>query len=199
TRTYTATARAAAGEYTSGGWVSGRSGIGASSTATASDDACYFGDDPKIQIVKSANGLDSECGHVPVDSTVTFTYKVTNPGNVPIANVVVSDNVLGTISNPVKTGGNQDNLLDPGETWTYTATAPAAAGEHTNVGTVNGQDAFVASSTVTANDDACYFGDDPKIQIVKLTNGTDNDSPTGPHIKVGDTVTWTYNVTNTGN
>src|SRR5262249_24644573 len=39
----------------------------------------------------------------------------------------------------------------------------------------------------------------PSVKIVKLTNGTDNDSPTGPHIKVGDPVTWTYNVTNTGN
>jgi hypothetical protein len=36
------------------------------------------------------------------------------------------------------------------------------------------------------------------IQIVKLTNGTDNNSPTGPMVPVGSLVTWTYNVTNTG-
>src|SRR6185295_15158593 len=39
----------------------------------------------------------------------------------------------------------------------------------------------------------------PSIRIVKLTNGTDNDTPTGPVVLVGSTVTWTYNVTNTGN
>ena len=39
----------------------------------------------------------------------------------------------------------------------------------------------------------------PGINLVKLTNGTDNNLPTGPFIQVGDTVTWTYIVTNTGN
>jgi len=38
----------------------------------------------------------------------------------------------------------------------------------------------------------------PAITIVKMTNGTNNNSPTGPHIPVGDTVTWTYIVTNPG-
>lgn len=36
------------------------------------------------------------------------------------------------------------------------------------------------------------------IQLVKLTNGTDNNSPTGPQVPVGSLVTWTYNVTSTG-
>ena len=38
----------------------------------------------------------------------------------------------------------------------------------------------------------------PDINIVKLTNGTDNDSPTGPIVQVGSTVVWTYIVTNPG-
>jgi hypothetical protein len=37
------------------------------------------------------------------------------------------------------------------------------------------------------------------LAIVKMTNGTDNNDPTGPYILVGDPVTWTYRVTNTGN
>ena len=39
----------------------------------------------------------------------------------------------------------------------------------------------------------------PGINLVKLTNGTDNDTPTGPIVPVGSTVTFTYVVTNTGN
>ena len=39
----------------------------------------------------------------------------------------------------------------------------------------------------------------PGINLVKLTNGTDNDTPTGPIVPVGSTVTFTYIVTNTGN
>lgn len=38
----------------------------------------------------------------------------------------------------------------------------------------------------------------PRVQLVKSTNGFDaNDAP-GPRILVGDTITWTYRVTNTG-
>jgi uncharacterized repeat protein (TIGR01451 family) len=36
------------------------------------------------------------------------------------------------------------------------------------------------------------------INIVKKTNGTDNNSPTGPYIPIGAPVTWTYEVTNPG-
>jgi hypothetical protein len=39
----------------------------------------------------------------------------------------------------------------------------------------------------------------PAISLVKLTNGTDNNSPTGPVVPEGSTVTWTYDVANTGN
>ena len=53
--------------------------------------------------------------------------------------------------------------------------------------------------TVSDTDPSHYFGAAPAIDIEKATNGEDADSPTGPYIIVGDLVTWTYNVTNTGN
>ena len=39
----------------------------------------------------------------------------------------------------------------------------------------------------------------PDIDIEKATNGEDADTPPGPEIPEGDTVTWTYVVTNIGN
>ncbi len=37
-----------------------------------------------------------------------------------------------------------------------------------------------------------------QIQLIKRTNGTNNNTPTGPRVLVGSTVTWSYAVTNTG-
>ena len=95
-----------------------------------------------IQVVKFVNGQDADSPtgpHVAAGSTVTFTYVVTNTGNVPLANVVVTDDKLGAITS--FTGDTNGNgLLDLTETWTYTQTATALAGQQTNVGTVTAQD-----------------------------------------------------------
>ena len=106
---------------------------------------------------------------VPMDSPVTFHYAVTNPGNVPLASVVVTDD-NGTPSDPTDdfhptfTGGdtNGNNQLDPGETWTYTASQPARMGQYTNVVTTTGTD--VTGQTVTANATSHYFGLCPVVE-----------------------------------
>jgi hypothetical protein len=113
-----------------------------------------------IDIVKFVNGQDANSPtgpHVAVGSTVTFTYVVTNTGDVPLANVVVSDDKLGPITS--FTGDTNGNgLLDLTETWTYTQTATALAGQQTNVGTATGED---AGTPVTDTDPGNYFGDAP--------------------------------------
>jgi Ca2+-binding RTX toxin-like protein len=99
-----------------------------------------------IQIVKVTNGADNNQAPGPtvfVGDTVTFTYTVTNTSDVPLENVVVTDD-NGTAGNagdnfsPDFVGGDTDGDgdLDVGESWTYQATRIATAGQHTNVATV---------------------------------------------------------------
>lgn len=53
---------------------------------------------------------------------ITFTYKVNNPGVVPLSDVVVTDDKCSAISGKLgDTNGN--NLLDTREVWIYTCTA----------------------------------------------------------------------------
>ncbi len=165
-----------------------------------------FVPNPAIQIEKATNGFDADNPPGPsvvVGSTVTWTYVVTNTGNVPLANVTVTDDQAGVT--PVYQGGdtNTNNLLDLTETWTYQATGTAVAGQYANIGTVTG---FYpqGEEQVDDNDPSHYVGyvptvDEPAIQIEKATNGFDADNPPGPSVVVGSTVTWTYVVTNTGN
>src|SRR5262249_2771696 len=140
TWTYTKTATAQTGQQTNVGTVTGfdANGTGQQEIGRAS---CR--ESPAINMVKFANGQDGDSPtgpHVANGSTVTFTYVVTNTGNVPIANVAVSDDKLGPITS--FTGDTNGNgLLDLAETWTYTKTATALAGQRTNVGTVTGFDA----------------------------------------------------------
>ncbi len=185
------------GQYSNVGSVTG---IGADEVDLADDDPSnYFGYVTAIDVEKATNGqdVDTPTGPmVPVGDTVTWTYVVTNPGNVELSDVVLTDD-QGVA--PVFIGGdtNGDDLLDPDETWTYEATGSAVAGQYANVATVTGRDLFQDEATDT--DPSHYFGVVSDITIEKATNGEDADTPTGPSVEVGDPLSWTYVVTNPGN
>src|SRR3989441_730542 len=89
-------------------------------------------------------------------------------------------------------------MLDVGETWTYTATGTAVSGQYSNLGTAAGA-GNVSDRPVTHSNPDFYFGLNPAINIVKLTNNTNNDSAPGLQVPAGSIVTWTYVVTNPGN
>ncbi len=162
------------------------------------DPSHYFGYTAAVELQKSTNGQDADTPTgplVPVGQLVTWLYEVTNTGNLGFDDVAVTDDqgVFPTF----QSGDNGDGVLDPGETWVFRATGIATAGQYRNLGTVvaKGPDDIQA----TDEDPSYYFGVVSSIDIEKSTNGQDADSPQGPILVVGNPVTWTYNVTNTGN
>ena len=197
TWTYTKTATATAGQVTNIGTVSGTDA--ANKPVSDTDPANYFGVQSGITVVKKVNGDDANSPTGPVvavGAPLTFTYAVNNTGNAEISSVTLSDNVLGSITSYTGDTDN-DGKLDPSETWTYTKTATATAGQVTNIGTVSGTDA--ANKPVSDTDPANYFGVQSGITVVKKVNGDDANSPTGPVVAVGAPLTFTYAVNNTGN
>ncbi|OKH17512.1 SdrD B-like domain-containing protein [[Limnothrix rosea] IAM M-220] len=125
-----------AGETTIGDYIN-------TATVTAgnvsdSDDSGYtnpeFAPDPGIDIEKFTNGIDVDFNNLPeiaAGSAVTFTYKVTNTGNVAFAQSDVeviddngtvgdtSDDFTATLVASSDVGG--DGILSAGETWIYTS------------------------------------------------------------------------------
>ncbi len=207
---FTASGTAIAGQYSNIGTVTGipstpaGTPIPGAPTQTATNPDHYFGENPQIQILKLTNGTNNDNPPVagvpdgpivPVGSTVTWTYNVTNPGNVPLSNVTVTDNIAGVNPTPVLSGGfnvgdtNHDNLLEPGETWVFTASGTAIAGQYSNIGTATGTPPTGPNVTNTNPDH--YFG---RAQAeLALTKTVDQSQ-----VMFGDNVTFTLTVSNQG-
>ncbi|WP_158599226.1 hypothetical protein, partial [Methanohalophilus sp. RSK] len=153
--------------------------------------------EPGIDIEKSTNGDDADTPtgpFIPVGDDVEWVYNVTNTGNIPLANITVTDDK--GVTAVYQSGDDGDNILQTDEVWIYNATGISVAGQYKNNATVTGEYGLI---TVTDEDPSHYFGVNSSIDIEKATNGEDADTPTGPYVTVGGDVVWTYNVTNTGN
>ena len=185
---FTASGTAIAGQYSNIGTATGTPPTGPNVTATNPDH--YFGETPAIQILKLTNGTNNDSPPVAgvpdgpivaVGSTVTWTYNVTATGsNVPLSNVTVTDNIAGVNPTPVlvtfnghqyNTGDtNHDGLLEAGETWVFTASGTATAGQYSNIGTATGTPP--TGPNVTATNPDHYFGQTPAQPLGKGDTAT---------------------------
>ena len=102
----------------------------------------------------------------------------------------------------VKGDTDTDNKFDPDETWTFSASGTASAGQYSNIGYAKGTyyDPYTLDATViNVSDPDNYYGSSPAISIVKKTNDTNNNTAPGLYVPTGNNVTWSYEVKNTGN
>jgi hypothetical protein len=161
---------------------------------TQTDPANYVGwiPEPAIDLEKLVNGQDADTPPgltLDLGAPVTWTFVVTNIGDVPLADVVVMDG-QAAVSCP-------KTALATGETMTCSVQSTAQACQQTNVATVSAKDGDVA---VTDTDPACYFGQfEASVSLEKRVNGETADTEPGPELRTGTAVAWTYVATNTGN
>ncbi|HEY9420033.1 MAG TPA: hypothetical protein VIW92_01335, partial [Thermoanaerobaculia bacterium] len=184
-------------QYKNIGTVVGKTPDG--SELTAQDPSHYFGDqNARIDIETAVNGHDADDPNGPtleVGAPVSWTYVVTNNGDVNLTGVVVADDKGAAATCP-------RTSLRPGESMTCSASGTAVEGPYRSVGAVTAKTS--CGPDVQDSDPSHYLGQrkpgDPKaaITLKKYTNGQDADSAPGPQIQAGAPVVWTYTVTNTG-
>ena len=152
---------------------------------------------PSIDIEKSVNGEDADVPPGPtvqLGSTVTFGYVVTNTGDVPLTDVSVVDSTLGPVTCPQTT-------LEVGETIECGPNTEVAAeiGPMSMKATVTGIGVGIPVMDMDPVNFVVVPVPVPSIDIEKYVNGYDADDEPGPQFLVGDHLTFTYVVTNTGN
>ena len=152
--------------------------------------------DPKLQLTKTGTVVDTNGnGVTDFGDNITYTFTVENTGNVTLTNVLVTDPLV-TVS-----GAAIASML-PGVTnstrfsATYALTqTDVDAGVRANTASVTGKPPVGANATAS-DAETKVLGGAASITLAK--SGTLNDGGDG-RADVGDTVSYAFTVTNTGN
>ena len=158
-------------------------------TATYDLTETVISDVAPVRVV-SATIVVTKIANVPVakvGDTITYTYFITNTGDITVTGITLTDDPLGPIT-PLGT-----TTLEPtaGTTGTATTTVTLAnlPGPVVNTATVTGT--FLATNLVTAT-----TTESVGVTAIEMEKSATPSS--GPPAQIGDTITYTYLITNTG-
>ena len=177
--------------------------VTAGQTVTADLTNTYTKQVPDLEVTKTldkVNGADYDSGMVKVGDVLTYTITVKNTGDTTLNNVLVTDTITGRGELSLSTTDTGVTIEDTtatietlavDKTVTITATYTVAAGDA-------GQ-TLTNTAVATASDGTKDQPDNPPSVTVEnpdwtVTKTVDNATP-----NVGDTITYTITVSNTGN
>ncbi|ARV11186.1 hypothetical protein BTO09_02010, partial [Gilvibacter sp. SZ-19] len=160
---------------------------------------------PSIALIKVGTVNDENGdGCTDAGETITYQFFVTNTGNVTLTNVTVVDPMVAVIGGPVTIAAGET------DTETFTAVYTVTLDDVNNGFVMNQAEAFGTAPDGTEvsdlSDDNSILEDDPtetnicqdgsisveKVGVFNDENGDDQPQP-------GETITYTFVVTNTGN
>ncbi|WP_422107739.1 DUF7507 domain-containing protein [Winogradskyella sp.] len=179
---------------------------------------------PSLAVEKTSNLDLGADGIASVGDIITYTYTVTNTGNVTVFDVSVTEDAAdftgtGTLPTPVYVSGGSDedgeadleDMVVGTGTIVYTATyaitqADIDAGIVTNQAIASGTDPLGGSVTDDSDDPSDPTGTDdptdtsiPQLPSIAIEKTSNLDLGADGVANVGDMITYTYTVTNTGN
>nr|WP_246292706.1 DUF11 domain-containing protein [Naumannella cuiyingiana] len=180
-----------AGSIVNNATATGTSPAGAKPTADDQVTVNTVEEDPSIGLSKTSD-VPAD-GRVAVGDVITYSFAVTNTGNVTLRDVAVTDDL---ITGPVTC---DPTTLAPTETSNCTATytvtqADVDAGSIVNNATATGTSPAGAKPTADDQVTVNTVEEDPSIGLSKTS-----DVPADGRVAVGDVITYSFAVTNTGN
>ena len=188
-----------AATFTNTATVSGTTPAGGS-VDDSDDDTQTLDPDPSVELQKVGTLNDGANGEPDEGETITYVFTVTNTGNVTLTNLIITETVgdITFVGSPIAS-------LEPGQsnntsyTGSYKLTqADIDSGSFTNTAEVSGTAPDDSQVTDSDGDDQVLI-DSPGIELEKT--GTVNMDVVEPdnRIDAGDTITYTFTVTNSGN
>jgi uncharacterized repeat protein (TIGR01451 family) len=156
---------------------------------------------PSVSVAKIGEASGGDGNPLSVGETISYSYLITNTGNVTLASLAVNDPSLGPVTCPVPPVPG----LAPGDQETcradnvYTVTqADVDHGSVSDTATATGTDTRGTTSPASAPSTFVVSGAPlPKVVVHKsaqVTPAADQDAA-----QLGDTIAYTYDVTNVGN
>ena len=167
---------------------------------------------PAIAILKTGvfvDGNQNQCADA--GESIDYTMTVTNEGNMPLSNVIVTDPLLGgVVPGPDSGDTNSDDVLDLDETWIYLGSYTITqddidAGQVVNQATAEGTDED-GTTVEDLSDETSILEDDPTITVLCqnpaiaiVKAGFFVDGNGNQCADVGESIDYTFIVTNQGN
>ncbi|MBC6992585.1 hypothetical protein H9S92_00270, partial [Lewinella lacunae] len=171
---------------------------------------------PEVMLLKSGVFADeSGNGFAEEGETITYSFTVTNTGNVTLTNLNIDDATINVVDLVVV-----PSTLAPGEVGMATASYPVTqadidAGGVYNLATVTGTDPNGDPVTDDSEDpnpldptdpnydptcpDCTFTELDPNPEVMLLKSGVFTDESGNGFAEEGETITYSFTVTNTGN
>ena len=146
---------------------------------------------PSISIAKSAN--PTRLDPAKEGDTITWSFEITNTGDVTLSNIAVADQYLSSLG---KTVSLSKTTLSPGEKVTATvesttSQAEVDAGAITNIATASGTEPVNQATVTSAPDDA-------DVELVRHAALSIEKTVDKENANIGDTLNYTITITNTG-